>query len=96
MAANTRSSKLGKASIITTNEENQLKTTPATLHRVIVWDVGTTATLDVYDDDATTNNKLFGWVTADGRGVFEIGIRTQDGLRVVTGGTFGGAVVVWD
>lgn len=95
MAANTRKSSQGNASIITTNEANQLKTTPATVERVIVTDVGTTATLDIYDHDSTTNNKIFGWVSADGRGVFEVGIRTQDGLRVVTGGTFGHAVVVW-
>jgi hypothetical protein len=83
-------------SIITTNETNVLKTTDGKVASVIIANVGTTATLDIYDTAAAdTANKIFEWVTADGKGTFALQCPMAFGIRVVTGGTFGRAVVVW-
>lgn len=83
-------------SIITTNEANQLKATGGKLGQVIIANVGTTATLDIYDDSSTTNNKVFEWLSADGKGIFALQCPMANGIRVVTGGTFGRAVVIWE
>lgn len=86
-----------KSSLITTNETNQLKVTPGKIGSVVVSNVGTTATIDIYDDldsnDAT--KKVWEWVSADGKGVFALQMPMGEGIRVVTGGTFGRAVVIW-
>lgn len=85
-----------RRSIITTNETNVLKDTDGKLGSVYVANVGTTATIDIYDTaGADTNNKVFEWVTADGKGPFTLQIPMAFGIRVITGGTFGRAVIVW-
>lgn len=84
-----------RRSTITTNETNQLKTGPGKVGHVTIWDVGTTATLDIYDHASTTNNQVFKWLSADGKGTFAIQCPMDNGIRVVTGGTFGGANIVW-
>lgn len=82
-------------SIITAAETNQLKTSPGKVAQLIVGNVGTTATLDIYDDASSNSNKVFEWVSADGKGVFALQCPMANGIRVVTGGTFGLAVLVW-
>src|SRR4051812_8833127 len=83
-------------SIITTNETNQLKDSDGKVGHVIIANVGTTATLDIYDSAVgATTNKVFEWVSADGKGVFAIQCPMAAGIYVVTGGTFGRAIVVW-
>lgn len=84
-----------KRSIITAAETNILKALPGKVGQLIVANVGTTATIDIYDDPATTNNKVFEWVSADGKGVFALQCPMSKGIVVVTGGTFGRCVVVW-
>jgi hypothetical protein len=86
-----------RASLITTAETNQLKTSPGKVGHVVISNVGTTATLDIYDD-ADSNDaakRVWEWVSADGTGVFPLQIPMGEGIRVVTGGTFGRAVIVW-
>lgn len=83
------------ASVITASETNQLKTSGGFLGRVVVWGVGTTWTIDVYDDASANNNRVWGWVSANGVGAFDLRIPMQAGIRVVTGGTAGAATVVW-
>ena len=82
-------------STITTNETNQLSTTPGKIAHVTVWNVGNTATIDIYDATSGTSNKVFEWVSADGKGTFAIQCPVANGIRVVTGGTFGGCNIVW-
>jgi hypothetical protein len=82
-------------STITTNETNQLWTGPGKVGHVTVWNVGTTATIDIYDHASGTTNKIFEWVSADGKGTFAIQCPVVNGIRVVTGGTFGGCNIVW-
>lgn len=94
MAATTLGNRAGRAHIITANETNQLVTGPGILRRVIVNNVGTSVTLDAYDHASTTTNKIFEYVTADGKMVRELDIPFQNGLRVVTGGTLGNIVLV--
>ena len=84
-----------KRSVITAAETNQLKTRPGKVGQVIIWDVGTTATLDIYDDPDSNDSPVWGWVSADGKGVFAIQIPMGAGIRVVTGGAFGKATIVW-
>lgn len=84
-----------KASNITAAETNQLTTGPGKIGQVIVYDVGTTATIDIYDHASSNTNKMWGWVSANGVGVFALQLPIQAGIRVVTGGTFGGATIVY-
>lgn len=84
-----------KASVITAAETNQLSIATGKVAQVVVWDVGTTATLDIYDNASASSGKVWGWVSADGKGTFAIQMPIQNGLRVVSGGTFGGATIVW-
>lgn len=82
-------------SVITAAETNQLKASAGKVGQVIVWDVGTTATLDLYDHATANSNKVWGWVSANGVGVFALQIPMGLGIRIVTGGTAGGWTVVW-
>lgn len=85
----------GNCDIVTAAETNQLKTGRGVLRRIQVWDVGATATIDIYDHGSSTTNQIFKWVTADGKVNAELDIPFEVGLRVVTGGTFGGVNIVW-
>ncbi len=83
-------------SIITAAETNVLKVGAGKLGSVYVANVGTTATIDIYDTAAAdTANKVFEWVSADGKGSFQVQIPMAAGIRVITGGTFGRCVIVW-
>jgi hypothetical protein len=84
-----------KRSTITAAETNQLKSTSGKVGLVTVWDVGTTATLDIYDATSGTSNQVFKWVSADGKGTWQIQCPMANGIRVVSGGTFGGCNIVW-
>ncbi len=85
-----------RKAVITAAENNNLKATPGFVGKVIVWDVGTTATLDIYDHGSTNTNKVWGWVSANGIGSFELCIPMQIGIRVVTGGTPGAWTIVYE
>src|SRR4249919_1982300 len=82
-------------STITLAETNQIKVGAAFISHVTVYNVGTTATLDIYDHGSTNTNKVFEWVSADGKGTFPIQCPMALGIRVITGGTPGGWSVVW-
>lgn len=85
-----------RRSIITLAETNILKTIDGKLGTVYVANVGVTATLDIYDTAAAdTANKVFEWVTADGKGPFAVQIPMAFGIRVITGGTVGRIIIVW-
>lgn len=85
------------ASVITTNTTTVLKAIPTgKVGQVVVWGVGTTATIDVYNDPATTNNKVWSWVSADGKGIFALQMPCSNGITVVTGGAAAPSLtVVW-
>lgn len=82
-------------STITAAETNQLKTGSGKVGQVTVWNVGTSATIDIYDHASTTSNKIFEWVSADGKGTFAIQCPVANGIRVVAGGTPASFNVVW-
>lgn len=82
-------------STITAAETNQLKTGSGTLGRVQVTNVGTTMTVDIYDATSGTTNKIFEWVSADGKINHELNFPFGTGLRVITGGTVGIINIVW-
>lgn len=85
-------------SIISDKASYQLKTGMGKVGQLIIGDVGTTWTIDIYDDTATTAaKKIFGWVTAAGVGPFALQCPMKAGIRVVSGGTTAGvATLVWD
>ena len=60
-----------------------LKTTPGVLGVIRVNDVGTTATINIYDNQSGTDRLLFSWVSADGKLTANLNIRGINGLRVV-------------
>lgn len=72
-----------------------LKSNAGFLHNVAIQSVGTTWTIDLYDDTAAANNRVWSWVTADGKGPFALQIPLQAGLVLVTTGTAGAATIVW-
>jgi len=85
--------------IVVLAETNQLKAASARLDRVIVWSVGTTFTIDVYDTATavvSAATHVWAWVTADGKGVFQLNLPLRDGLYVVTSGTPGGLCLLYD
>ena len=96
MPATTLGNRAGKTAIIVTAETNQLLTGTGILRRVIVNNVSASATLDVYDNATTALNKVFEWVTADGKMVRELDIPVQNGIRVVSVGTAPNFVITWE
>ena len=88
----------GNAAIISASETNAgLKTGKGVLGRVFVTNVGSTATLKVYDDPTTSNNQLVDWASADGKVNWELNIPFTTGLTVITAGsTACTAVILWE
>lgn len=75
---------------LTANGTTNIKTLPGRLGQIVVWNVGTTATIDVYDDaSGGTTNHCWSWATADGKGIFALQYPLVNGLTVVVAG--GGA-----
>ena len=81
--------------IITGSVTTNLKTTPSRLGRLVVTNVGTTMTIDVYDHASGNNNKLVEYVSADGKMDWDLGCRTLNGIRVVLSGTIGVAFLTY-
>lgn len=86
----------GAKTVLTTAATTAIKARPGILGRLVVSEVGTTMTVDIYDDPATTNNKVYSWATADGKVSIEFGMPMINGITVVVGGTPGRATIVWD
>lgn len=83
-------------SVVTDKATYVLKTGESKLAQVIVWDAGTTWTLDFYDEVSGAGSKVWGWVSATGLGVYALQIPCHTGITVVSGGTTaGGATIVW-
>jgi hypothetical protein len=85
-------------SILTDKATYLLRTGQGKLAQIVVTNVGTTWTIDIYDAvTAASGKKIWEWVTADGKGTFAVQIPCSTGITVVSGGTTAGlAVVVWD
>lgn len=86
-------------SILTDKATYALKAAAGRLAQIVVSDAGTTWTIDIYDDPgaATSGKKIWGWVSADGKGTFAVQIPCSAGITVVSGGTTAGlAVIVWE
>lgn len=56
---------------------------PSRLGRLVVYTVGTSGDIKIYDDTDGTENLIYHWVTADGKVNLEFNIRMKNGLRVV-------------
>lgn len=84
-----------RTAIFTAIGTDPLKTGRGKLGKLIVTAVGTTATVDIYDDPAAANNKVASWVSADGKVVWDLQIPMQRGITVVTTGTLGTVVVTF-
>lgn len=65
-----------------------VKSQPGKVGQVVVWNVGTSATIDVYDSsDGSATNHVWSWATADGKGIFAIQTPMLNGIAVVVAGT---------
>lgn len=95
MAYGTKVSNGDSRTILSAAATTQVKATPGTVGRLIVGNVGTTMTIDIYDHASGNNNKIVEWVTADGKVNWELNIPCTSGIRVVVGGTPGTATLVW-
>lgn len=75
-----------------------LTTSPTLLESVTVSgdDAGTTCVLDIYDFVGANSNRVYRWVTADGKGTRVLNMPITAGLRVVCSGTLptNGAIIV--
>ena len=81
---------------ITTATTTQIVSKPGVLGRVVITNVGTTATLDIYDATSGTTLPIWRWVSADGKQSIQLGYKFNLGLRVVSGGTFGEALLIYN
>jgi len=74
----------------------QVKTGKGILGRLVVSAVGTTATVNVYDDTgAGTSNLLWSWATADGKLNQWLDVPFDNGLKVVVTGTSPTIYITW-
>lgn len=82
---------------IAANEVNQVTASPCWLSHIHVAEVGIAFTLAIHDDQdsADAGKLIFSWVTADGKGVFDIKIPMREGMHIVTTGAGGLIHVVW-
>lgn len=86
-----------RRSIVTDKATYTLRSGPAKLSHIIVFDVGTSWTLDFYDETSGSGSLVWSWVSADGKGRHDLQIPCPTGLTVVSGGTTAGKVtIVWD
>ena len=83
--------------VVVLAEVNQLTIKTGHLSHIVVWNVGTTFTVDVYDtaNATTTGTKVWSWVSADGKGTFPLQVPISAGIYVVTTGTPGGLDIVY-
>lgn len=85
------------ASVLTDKATYVLKAAPGFCHQLLVGAVGTTWTIDFYDNATAGSGRLFfSWVTADGKGPFALQFPCNAGITIVSGGTTAGqASIVW-
>lgn len=85
-----------KAIVTDASTTKTLKTGSGFIHSIAVGTVGTTWQIDFYDDTAGSANKVYTWVTADGKGPWPLQIPLANGLTYVTnGGTPGQLTIIW-
>lgn len=70
---------------------------PGKVNKLIVTNVGTTMTVDLYDnlDSGANANPIYRYVTAEGKVNIDLNVPFQNGLRCVVGGTPGEVEVVF-
>ena len=81
--------------LITDASTTVLKAARGKLAHISIWAVGTTYTLDIYDDPATTNNRVWQWVTADGKKDVDLNFPMANGITAITTGTAGGITITY-
>lgn len=66
--------------------------------QVVVWNVGTGATIDLYDNAVgdSSGTHMWSWATADGKNIYAIQTPFKNGISVVIAGTGApSCTVVW-
>ena len=81
--------------VITDASTTVIKAKRGKLAHVSIWNVGTTYTLDIYDDPATNNNRVWQWVTADGKKDVDLDFPMSNGITAITTGTAGGITITF-
>lgn len=71
---------------LTANATTVAKTGKGILCKLIVYGVGSSGTVDVYDNTAGSGTKLWAYVTADGKVALDLNVRFTTGLTIVVAG----------
>lgn len=82
--------------LITASGTTQVVTGPCTVGRIVISNVGTTATIDIHDATSGTTLKVYEWVSADTKREVDLNIRLTLGLRVIVSGTTPRAFITYD
>lgn len=84
-------------SILTSNSETtNVKNGAGFLHQLVIGNVGSSWQIDFYDDLLGAANKVYTWVSADGKNPPALQIPLANGLTIVESGTTAGqATAVW-
>ena len=77
-------------------ETNQLISGETVLRGIHITDVGSTWVCDIYDAISGTSLPVFEWVSADGKKNITCAVPMKNGLRVITSGTPGEIVLIYD
>lgn len=80
-----------------TTTGTSIKNIAGKVGQVVVWNVGTSATIDLYNNTVgdTSGQHLWSWASADGKGVFAIQTPFNAGISIVIAGTAPSCTVVW-
>jgi len=80
---------------LTNNATTVIKATPGFIGKLVITNVGTTATVDIYDNaSAGSGNIMWAYVTADGKVSIDLQARCANGITIVVnnGGAIAGYV----
>ena len=71
------------ATILGAAATTQIKAKPGKVAKLLVFSVGSGATIDIYDHASANSNQVWSWVTADAKVSLDLQIPCKYGIRVV-------------
>lgn len=81
---------------LTLNATTVIKGKSGFLGKLVITNVGTTATVVIYDNATVgSGNVLASWATADGKGPFEFKARAVNGITVVVSNSSQAGYITW-
>jgi len=84
-----------RKTVITSLGTTQVVTGTARVFKLLVYSAGTGWTVDIYDDTgAGTANRIWSYSSVDGKVALNLDVPMTTGIKVVSGGTTAGALVL--